>query len=103
MEYTRQDIIEYMGRKRALSHFIKLRNANLGCFKMTYYQGRSRHSKEPIQVRASLLFFNPDEVISYFENLKQEYINNPLKTARPLYLKAWDNAIEVAKYFKEKK
>ncbi len=102
MDYSKQDLVEYIGKRKALAHFTKLRKANIGYPKMSYCKSKNSHTKEPIQARVSMIFFNPDEVITQFENLKQEYIDNPLKHARPLYLKSWDNAIEVAKYFKGK-
>ena len=102
MHFTRQDLYAYIGITKSRSTFIKYRKYNLGYEKMGEYRTRNAHTKAPTTAMLSLVFFNPDEIIEYFSDLKKEYLRDPLKHARPLYLKAWDEAIAVAQYFKGK-
>ncbi len=102
MQYNRKDIIDFMGYSKGLSHIIKLRKANLGTQKMTRVASTNRHTKEPITQCVAVFHFEPDEVINYFEAHIRDYINDPFKHARPLYIKGWNDAIRVAKHFKNK-
>ena len=103
MDFTRQDLSDYLGRTTALSMFIQFRKNNLGHCKMGKYRSHNPHTKEKYEVIASIIHFNPYEVIEYYMNKIKEYETNPLLVARPLYIKAWKRYVEVAKYFKEKK
>ena len=102
MQYNRKDIIDYMGQSKGLSHIIKLRKVNLGKPLMTRNISTNPHTKEPTVQMVAMFHFNPDEVINYFKNHIKEYIEDPFKHARPLYIEAWNDAIRVAEHFKNK-
>ena len=101
MDFTRQDLVNHIGRDKALSLFIQLRKNGLGYYKMGKYKYINKYSKKQMEATASIIHFNPDEVIEYYMNKIKEYETSPLLVARPIYIKAWKRYMEVAKYFKE--
>jgi len=93
MDFNRNDLSEFIGKRSALSFFIKLRRDELGYFKTIRYK--------PNEIR-SIVFFNPDEIIAHYKHKMQKYISDPFLVARPLYMQSWEKAIKIAEHFKKR-
>ena len=101
MDFSRIELINFLGKKDALSFFIKLRKDELGYFKTIRCKRATRFAKEPIDTICPAVFFNPNEIIAHYQRKIEKYISDPFLVARPLYIQSWEKAIRVAEHFKD--
>jgi len=103
MNFNKYDIHKYFSdSRRATTRFIALRRANLGHWKnVTCNESNSRIGN--YTAIRSMVHFTPEEVIEFFEAKKKEHLTNAWKKTNKMYIKNWDEVIEMAKYFKGKR
>jgi hypothetical protein len=101
MDFNRRDLLNTFGKQVGLSKYIALRRANLGYSKMVIQKAYSKRLGN-YDVMQSIIFFEPDECISFFEKKIENKIKESFSTVNPMYIKCWEDTIKVVKYFKEK-
>lgn len=104
--FTRRDIFDALKAKGkeekiGLTLIITLRKNDLGYFKMARTTTKNPHTKEPIEMMGSLLYFNVSECISHFQDKITVANNSPFRIPNPSWIKAWELAISRLEIIRE--